>query len=139
MIKPNTDKQSSDMTKSVTDVTNPVTKRKRGHQPGVPLKEKHKEAIAAKQIMNIVKQAAEGTRVVTANQLRAADLYLSKTVPSLTAVEQTILNDQDTKSAEQIQSELQALIQANPELLTMLLATIPKSETNTLQPLTSMH
>ena len=96
-------------------------KRKRGHQPGKPLTEKHKLQIQATEIFQRVVKAAKGEVEMNSNQVRAAELVLSKTMPNLASVEQTILNNDDAKSMEQIKEELKTLIQSNPDLVKELL------------------
>lgn len=97
---------------------------KGGRRPGKPRSAKERHLVAAGQIMHRLKKAADGEIEMTSSQVRAAEVYLSKTMPSLQAVEQTNLNEQDTKSLDQLKSELIAIVQANPELLLELNAAV---------------
>lgn len=86
------------------------TKRRRGHQPGKPLNEAHKQRIAAGRIMQRLRDNAEGVIEMTPSQIKAAEVYLSKTVPSLSAVEQTNINEADSLTPEQLQASLLAML-----------------------------
>lgn len=105
-------------------------KKPKGWQKGKPLTEKHKMDIAATKIMQRVQKAAEGQLDMTAIQLKASELFLSKTLPSLSNVEQTNINADDAKSLEQIQAELVALVKQNPELLSVIMQANPNKETS---------
>jgi len=96
----------------------PKPKRPRGHQRGIKLSPKHKEQQRASYIMNRVHDAAIGKVEMKPAEIKAAELYLSKTIPSLSAVEQTNLNE-DMKTPEQMQATLKAMI-ANPSIRHML-------------------
>lgn len=93
---------------------------KGGHRVGKPRNAKERNLIKAGVIFDRVVKHANGECEMTATQLRAAEIVLSKTMPSLQNVEQQIINDNDTKSIDQLKAELLALVQANPELLTEL-------------------
>ena len=110
------------MTEFVSGNKNGHLKNKNGQKKGHKVTEKTKLKKQATEIFNRVVKAAKGEIVMTAVEIRAADLALSKTMPSLSSVEQTIMNDDDAKSMEQLKTELLALLQANPELKAILVS-----------------
>jgi hypothetical protein len=87
------------------------SKKRQGHQPGKPLNEAHKQKIAAGRIMQRLRDNAEGKLEMSASQIRAAEVFLSKTVPSLSAVEQTNINEADSLTPEQLQASLIAMLE----------------------------
>lgn len=93
---------------------------KGGQRLGTKRNQKTRDAIAAGQVFRIVREAATGQREVTATQLKAAELFLKKTMPDLSSVEQKIINDDDAKPIEQIQDELILMLKANPDLLAII-------------------
>lgn len=95
-------------------------KGKGGRKPGKPRNAKERHLVAAGQVFRRCLEHSQGKIEMTATQLKAADIVLSRTMPTLSAVEQTIVNDQDAKPLEQIHQELIALVKANPDLLVIL-------------------
>jgi len=81
---------------------------------------KERNLVKAGVIFARVVDHANGKIEMSATQLKAADIVLSKTMPSLSNIEQSIVNEDDAKSLDQIKAELAALVQAQPEILTYL-------------------
>ena len=96
-----------------------VPKVPRGGRRGIKLSEKHKDQVKATNLMNRIKDAADGKVEMTSNQIRAAELYLSKTVPSLSAVEQTNIDEADSMTTDQLMATLKMMLD-NPATKRML-------------------
>ncbi len=108
-----------------------IPKAPRGGRRGIKLSEKHKDQLAATALMNRVKAAAKGEIDMTPTQIRAAELYLSKTIPSLSAVEQTNLNPEDEMSQDQLLANLKMMLD-NP-VTKRLLKQLLEEETPNIQ------
>lgn len=114
-----------------------MPKLKIGHQRGKRLSESHKNQIAAGRILQRLKDNAEGTLkgpdgepyVMNQSQIKAAELFLSKTIPSLSSVEQTIHEEQSTP--EQLMAQLTAMLDdpATRDMLRNMLKGYPDSST----------
>lgn len=114
-----------------------MPKLKPGHQRGKRLSESHKNQIAAGRILQRLKDNAEGTLkgpdgepyVMSQSQIKAAELFLSKTVPSLSSVEQTVHEEQSTP--EQLMAQLTAMLDdpATRDMLRNMLKGYPDNST----------
>lgn len=95
-----------------------ATRSNREHQESVI------ETIQSTQIVNRLQKHFNGelSKPLDATQLKAAEMLLARTMPTLSAVEQTNVNPMDQMSEAQLIQQLQLLISANPELATQLLA-----------------
>jgi hypothetical protein len=123
-------------TKSPKAETAPTVPRKRGgvvghrggndHMQRLQTKrmERHidmaAEARKAKGVMKRLERAAAGKLLLTKEQIRASEVYLDRTRPRLSAVEETRVNELDQLSREDILQRIQALIRSDPSLLTEL-------------------
>lgn len=92
------------------------------------------EAIKTTQIVNRLEKHFNGEldTPLDATQLKAAEMLLARTLPVLSAVEQTNVNPMDSMSEAQIIQQLQALISANPELTAQLLAQVQDKQVHKL-------
>lgn len=81
---------------------------------------KERQLAAAGQVFSRLQRHAAGELELSATQIKASEIILSKTMPSLSNVEQSIVNTDDAKSLDQIKAELAALVQSMPEILTYL-------------------
>lgn len=104
-----------------------------------PRNAKERQLISAGFIFNRCVQHAKGEVEMTATQLKAADIVLSKTMPSLANVEQTIMNDSDALSMEQIQAQMIAIVQANPDLLQVLINASQPIQPSTAEQVENLH
>jgi len=102
------------------------------------MKEKHKDAIRATQLQNRleghinatqprkddpeydVKLRAYEKATLSPSQVNAIQILLKKLVPDLSAVEQTIVDDRDSMSEEQIFEQMKELVSSSPELARQL-------------------
>jgi hypothetical protein len=87
------------------------------------------ETIQSTQIVNRLQKHFNGEleKPLDATQLKAAEMLLARTMPTLSAVEQTNVNPMDSMSEQQLIQALQTLIAANPEVATQLLAQLNAS------------
>ncbi len=88
-----------------------------------------KEMIQSTQIVNRLQKHFNGEldKPLDATQLKAAEMLLARSLPTLSSVEQTNINPMDQMSEQQLIQALQALIAANPEVATQLLAQLNAS------------
>lgn len=92
------------------------------------LNAKHRDAIRAGMMMERLERFAttvEGDpdfekNQMTQAQVSAAQILLKKLVPDLSAVEQTIVDEKELMSEEQLFSSMEKLIQSNPDMAHML-------------------
>ena len=96
------------------------------------LKPRHQDEVKAKiqvsALIHRLNKHISGEVELSQTQLKAIEMLLARTMPTLTAVEQTTINPDDKLTEEQIMSKFQQLIDAFPDLLTKLLAERAKSE-----------
>lgn len=88
----------------------------------VKLSESWKDSMRVAMLMNQLRNHADGKIELSVTQLKAIDMILMRTVPSLSAVEQTTINPDDALTEGQIILKFQALISAFPDLREKLLA-----------------
>lgn len=112
--------------------------------PGMPNRarvkarsESWKDSIDASKLMNRLIDHYDGKleKPLDATQIKAAEVVLSRLVPTLSAVEQTNLNPADQITEAQLINQLAAILSAKPELLPQLIAlqAKPQSEGQTVQ------
>ena len=94
-------------------------------QPGMarsrPTSDAHKDAILRAKIENRLSKHFEGKEKLSISQLRAADLLYARLRPTLSTVEQTLVDHRDKYTEAEILAELQGLFTAKPELLDKLI------------------
>lgn len=83
-----------------------------------------KDKIQASQLVNLLQDHALGKKKskVSPDRIKAAEILLARTIPVLSSVEQTINDDRDKLSEDQVLAELQGLFAAKPHLLDKLLS-----------------
>ena len=90
------------------------------------LKHHHQEDVKAKiqvsALIHRLNKHISGDVELSQTQLKAIEMLLARTMPTLTAVEQTTLNPDDKLTEDQIMAKFQQLIDSFPDLLTQLLA-----------------
>jgi hypothetical protein len=86
------------------------------------LSESWKEKIQASMLMNRLKDHADGKIELSQTQLKAIDMILLRTVPSLSAVEQTTIEPETALTEAQIIENMKQFLVAHPEVLSDLLA-----------------
>lgn len=123
----------------------PKEQRKPGNARSRRISESHKNQIAAGVIMQRLKDNAAGKLVdqnrnpyfMSASEIKAAEIFLSKTVPSLSAVEQTQVEEQATP--EQLLAQLTAMLddKATRDMLRNMLKGYPDAseDTNNIVPI----
>ena len=57
-------------------------------------------------------------------QIKAAEVVLARLVPTLSAVEQTVIDDRDRATEPELQAKLVAMLTANPALLAQINALV---------------
>ena len=93
--------------------------------------ENWKESISAGYLMKRLKDHSDGKldKPMDTTQIKAAEILLSRLVPTLSAVEQTNINPADQITEAQLFNNLATILQANPDLLPRLIAlSIPPVE-----------
>jgi hypothetical protein len=94
-------------------------------QPGMvrsrPTSDAHKDAILRAKIENKLSKHFDGKEKLSISQLRAADLLYARLRPTLSTVEQTLVDQRDKLSEAEVLAELQGLFTAKPELLDKLI------------------
>lgn len=107
----------------------------RGRQNrGERVSQSEKNQVRAGVIMSRLARNALGTLTdnqgnplqLTASQIKASEIFLAKTVPSLSAVEQT--NHEEQQTPEQLMTMLKALVTESPETRHMLKQLIADTE-----------
>lgn len=93
-----------------------ATRYNREHQESV------KEMIQSTQIVNRLQKHFNGEldKPLDATQLKAAEMLLARSLPTLSAVEQTNVNPMDEMSETQLLQMLRAIIEKHPEVLAQL-------------------
>lgn len=83
-----------------------------------------KENIRASMLMKRLEDHYLGKleKPLDSSQIKAAEVILARLVPTLSAVEQTVVNTADAQSEGDILSNLNALLTAHPGLLDTLIA-----------------
>ncbi len=92
------------------------------------LQKKHKDAIRAGMMMTRLENFANANEgdpdfektQMTQAQVTAAQIILKKLVPDLSSVEQTIVDEKELMSEEQILQQMEKLVQSNPDMAHML-------------------
>ena len=83
-----------------------------------------RDAIRATQILNVLEKHATSKKgKLAASRIAAARAALPFLRPTLQAVEQTNVNQDDMLTDDQVFNKLAALVQAHPDLLQRLIAT----------------
>jgi len=87
------------------------------------ISEDWKEKIQAGNIMQRLKKNADGLLIppLEPAQIKCYEILLARLVPTLSSIEQTVINQDDLQSEEQIVSKLSSIIAAKPELLDTLI------------------
>lgn len=88
-----------------------------------------RESISATKIMKRLEDHADGKleKELSPTQIKAYEVILSRLVPSLSAVEQTNVNEGETLTEEQILLKLQSLILGNRQMVEAILAASKKT------------
>ena len=84
-------------------------------------------------LMNRLADHAAGRITLDATQVRAIEVILSKTVPNLTAIEQTTIDTRDAVPEVELLGTLHALITSSPTVIDSLLQAILKHDPGALQ------
>lgn len=82
-------------------------------------------------------KAASGKIELTKSQLEASKMLLDKAVPSLQAVEQTVISATDSMSEDEVKEQVKALITSSPALLMSILDSDPGLRAAVLAHITS--
>ena len=97
---------------------------KKGATWSKPMTRQQRDEIAVTKIENILDNHRDGKNRLSISRLRAIELRYHKLRPSLSAVEQTIINDADSQSEGDIVAKLVALFQAEPSLMGKIQAAV---------------
>ena len=73
-------------------------------------------------LMQMLEECAQGRVQLEGSQIKSIEVYLDRTLPRLSAVEQTEVNELDTLSREDILARIQLLLKSDPSLLPELVA-----------------
>lgn len=76
-----------------------------------------RDAIDTSRLINKLRDHTDGKCEMSQTQLKACELLLSRTVPTLSAVEQTTISHVDAMTEAELLDKLRALVAANPELI----------------------
>ena len=95
--------------------------------------ESWKQKISVSMLMNRLKDHADGKIELQQTQLKAIELILQRTVPSLSAVEQTTIEPDQKLSEADILGKITALLAAHPDLVQQALAMQARSTAATGQ------
>lgn len=102
----------------------------------VPLSDKHKDSCRAGALMTKLDRYVTlepgdpnfERFQMSPGQIQAAQILLKKLVPDLSAVEQTVKDDRDSMTEEQILQQMKMMVESSPELGRQLLDMLtPKS------------
>jgi hypothetical protein len=85
------------------------------------------ESIQSTKLINLLNDHIDGKIELSEGQRHSIKMLLDRSVPVLSAVEQTNVNPMDSMSEQQLIQQLQVLIAANPEIATQLLAQLNAS------------
>jgi len=105
-------------------------KNGRDFQAEKPQSQKHKDATRAAALMHRLERfvlAEEGDKDYDSSQItpahvQAINVMLKKLIPDLSSVEQTIVDERDSMSEEEILSQLQMVIANSPDIAAKLRA-----------------
>lgn len=82
--------------------------------------ERWRQSISTTKIIKRLKDHGDGKVELTPTQIKAYEVLLSRTVPTLASVEQTVVNENDRLSEQDLTSKMLALVTAKPELLELI-------------------
>ena len=91
-----------------------------------------REKCSTTMLMLRLKSHIDGDIELQPTQLKAIELILQRTVASLSSVEQTVHNADDTLSEDQLLAKFSALFEAQPGLLQRILALQARGATQQL-------
>ena len=81
-----------------------------------------REKISASMLVNRLKDHVDGKNKLEPTQIKAAEILLARVAPTLSAVEQTNIDPEQTLTEQQLMDKLVALIDAHPDLVQRALA-----------------
>lgn len=85
-------------------------------------------------MMNRLKKHGDGiVRKMSPTQIKAYEVVLSRLVPTLSAVEQTVINENDRLSESELSDKIMGILAARPDLLDKALAMRAKATSEPLK------
>ena len=90
----------------------------------VELSERWRTKQAVSMLANRLADHASGKIALEPTQVKSIEILLSKTCPSLSSIEQTIIDDRDAVPESELLGTLHALISSSPAVVDALLAAI---------------